>query len=103
MATLRGKRYNARDPVPALSPPKRRIAMAEPTPPQEEPEPGVTFGSTVTILFSDIRGFTEFTESRGDEAAYRMLQQHNTLVQEQIALYGGHVVKTLGDSFMVSF
>lgn len=63
----------------------------------------MTFGSTVTILFSDIRGFTEFTESRGDEAAYRMLQQHNTLVQEQIALYGGHVVETLGDSFMVSF
>ena len=32
-----------------------------------------------------------------------MLRLHNTLVQEQLALYRGHVVKTQGDSFMVSF
>src|SRR6266508_2340724 len=61
------------------------------------------FGPTVTIFFSDIRGFTEFTDAYGDEAAYRMLQHHNGLVQEQIALFGGHIVKTLGDSYMVSF
>ncbi|MEP6753562.1 MAG: adenylate/guanylate cyclase domain-containing protein, partial [Candidatus Dormiibacterota bacterium] len=62
-----------------------------------------SFGSTVTILFSDIRGFTEYTDVYGDEAAYTMLRLHNTLVQEQLALYRGHVVKTQGDSFMVSF
>lgn len=68
------------------------------------PEPGpIAYGSTITILFTDIRGFTEFTDAHGDEAAYRMLQQHNNVVQEQIALYGGHVVKSLGDSFLVSF
>jgi class 3 adenylate cyclase len=61
------------------------------------------FGSTVTIFFSDIRGFTEYTDRHGDEAAYRMLRIHNSLVQEQFALYRGHVVKTQGDSFMVSF
>src|SRR5262249_42904722 len=49
------------------------------------------------------RGFTEYTEAHGDAAAYRMLQYHNAMVQEQIALYGGHIVKTLGDSYMVSF
>lgn len=32
-----------------------------------------------------------------------MLQHHNELVKEQIALYHGHIVKTLGDSYMVSF
>ncbi len=64
---------------------------------------GPAFGSTVTILFSDIRGFTEYTDVYGDESAYRMLRLHNTLVQEQLALYRGHVVKTQGDSFMVSF
>jgi class 3 adenylate cyclase len=62
-----------------------------------------SFGSTVTILFSDIRGFTEYTDVYGDESAYTMLRLHNTLVQEQLALYRGHVVKTQGDSFMVSF
>ena len=65
--------------------------------------PAPAFGSTVTILFSDIRGFTEYTDAHGDEAAYTMLRLHNTLVQEQLALYRGHVVKTQGDSFMVSF
>ena len=70
----------------------------------EEAQPATpAFGSTVTILFSDIRGFTEYTDANGDEAAYTMLRLHNTLVQEQLALYRGHVVKTQGDSFMVSF
>jgi class 3 adenylate cyclase len=70
----------------------------------EEAQPAApAFGSTVTILFSDIRGFTEFTDVYGDESAYTMLRLHNTLVQEQLALYRGHVVKTQGDSFMVSF
>src|SRR3954451_11433613 len=63
----------------------------------------LTFGPTVTIFFSDIRGFTAYIEAHGDDPAYRMLQYHNAMVQEQIALYGGHIVKTLGDSYMVSF
>ena len=72
--------------------------------PGEEGQPAApSFGSTVTILFSDIRGFTEYTDVYGDESAYTMLRLHNTLVQEQLALYRGHVVKTQGDSFMVSF
>ena len=74
------------------------------TGPGEEARPATpSFGSTVTILFSDIRGFTEYTDVYGDESAYTMLRLHNTLVQEQLALYRGHVVKTQGDSFMVSF
>jgi class 3 adenylate cyclase len=66
--------------------------------------PGVPlFGSTVTILFSDIRGFTEYTDKYGDQAAYRMLQLHNNVLKEKLDLYRGHVVKKLGDSYMVSF
>ncbi len=61
------------------------------------------FGATVTIFFSDIRGFTEYTNQHGDEAAWRMLRQHNALVNKQIELFGGRVVKTQGDSFMVYF
>jgi len=60
-------------------------------------------GATVTIAFSDIRGFTEYTDQHGDEAAYRVLQQHNGAVRNQVDLFGGHVVKTQGDSFMVAF
>jgi len=72
--------------------------------PGVETEPTAdSFGSTVTILFSDIRGFTEYTDAHGDEPAYRMLQHHNGIVRDTINLYGGHVVKTQGESFMVSF
>lgn len=60
-------------------------------------------GSTVTIFFSDIRGFTDYTDQYGDEAAFRILQQHNRLVRQQVELFGGQVVKTQGDSFMVVF
>ena len=60
-------------------------------------------GATVTIAFSDIRGFTEYTDQFGDEAAYRVLQQHNGVVRNQVDLFGGHVVKTQGDSFMIAF
>ena len=48
----------------------------------EEAQPATpSFGLTVTILFSDIRGFTEYTDQNGDEAAYTMLRLHNTLVR----------------------
>lgn len=70
---------------------------------QDQVATPVAFGDTITVLFTDIRGFTEFTDLHGDEAGYRMLQNHNSLVTEQIELRGGHIVKGLGDSFMVSF
>jgi class 3 adenylate cyclase len=60
-------------------------------------------GATVTIFFSDIRGFTDYTDQHGDDAAFRILQQHNRLVRRQIDLFAGQVVKTQGDSFMVAF
>jgi class 3 adenylate cyclase len=70
--------------------------------PQDAPGT-VPFGGTVTIFFSDIRGFTDYTEQFGDEAAYRILREHNTIVRKQIEAFGGAVVKTQGDSFMVAF
>jgi class 3 adenylate cyclase len=70
-----------------------------------QPTTGVSlpFGATVTILFSDIRGFTEYTDHYGDEAAYRVIRQHDTVIRSQIETFGGRVVKTQGDSFMVYF
>ena len=60
-------------------------------------------GSTVTILFSDIRGFTDYTDQYGDEAAFQVLQEHNDIVRRQVDSFSGKVVKTQGDSFMVAF
>jgi class 3 adenylate cyclase len=75
-----------------------------PTNPGAQP-PGMLLpsGATVTIFFSDIRGFTEYTNQYGDESAFRVLRQHNALVNKQVEQFGGRVVKTQGDSFMVYF
>jgi len=76
---------------------------ASPGSAESAPTASVPYSGTVTILFSDIRGFTEYTEQYGDEAAYRVLREHNAIVRKQIEALGGTVVKTQGDSFMVSF
>lgn len=78
-------------------------AQGETSSPQAAPGAAVPFGGTVTIFFSDIRGFTDYTEQFGDEAAYRILREHNGIVRKQIETFGGVVVKSQGDSFMVAF
>ena len=83
--------------------PERDKVTESPQSPQAVPGVPVAFGSTVTLLFSDIRGFTQYTDQYGDEAAYQVLQEHNAIVRRQIDAFGGQVVKTQGDSFMVAF
>ena len=58
---------------------------------------------TVTILFSDIEGFTALTERLGDLAAQEVLHRHNAIVREQIEQCSGYEVKSQGDGFMVAF
>ena len=78
-------------------------AQDEGSSPRTAPEAAVPFSGTVTIFFSDIRGFTDYTEEFGDEAASRIVHEQDTIVRSQIEAYGGVVVKTQGDSFMVAF
>lgn len=49
---------------------------------------------TVTILFSDIEGFTDYTGRAGDEAAYQLLQDHNAIIREELQRYGGLLQRT---------
>jgi class 3 adenylate cyclase len=58
---------------------------------------------TVTILFSDIEGFTEINERLGDGPARDILLEHNRIVRSHIERCGGHEVKFQGDGFMVAF
>jgi class 3 adenylate cyclase len=58
---------------------------------------------TVTILFSDIEGFTPILERLGDERAYELLRRHNEIIRAQVQACGGYEVKTAGDGFMVAF
>src|SRR5438093_4130229 len=78
-------------------------AQDEGSSPQTAPEASAQFGGTVTIFFSDIRGFTEHTEEFGDDEASRIVREQGTIVRGRIKAFGGAVVKTQGDGFMVAF
>ena len=64
---------------------------------QELPE------GTVTVLFTDVEGFTDLRTRRGDEAAQEILRAQRELVRQQVERHSGHEVKSLGDGFMVAF
>jgi len=58
---------------------------------------------TVTIVFSDMEGFTAMTERLGDYAAREVVREHNRVVREQVAAHGGHEVELQGDGFLLAF
>ena len=58
---------------------------------------------TVTLLFTDIEGYTALTERLGDRGAQAVLRAHNTIVRRQVAAHGGFEVKSQGDGFMIAF
>jgi len=59
-------------------------------------------GEEIALLFSDLRGFSAFTASHGDEAAFRLTQMHEGILRARIQEYG-IVVKSLGDGVMAAF
>ncbi len=58
---------------------------------------------TVTIVFTDIEGFSGITERLGSRQATEVLQEHNELIRGQVAASGGYEVKSQGDGFMLAF
>lgn len=61
------------------------------------------FTRELTIFFCDIKGFTPFTESRGDIAARAMVQRLNDIVFPALKEFNGTLVKTIGDAVMAYF
>jgi class 3 adenylate cyclase len=58
---------------------------------------------TLTLLFSDIVGYTQMTERLGDEAAHRILRRHNDALRGALRAHNGTEVKSEGDGFMLTF
>jgi serine/threonine-protein kinase len=58
---------------------------------------------SLTIMFTDIVGYTARTaqQSRAEQVA--LLQRHDRLLQPLIRQFGGTLVKTLGDGLLVTF
>lgn len=61
------------------------------------------FKKDVTILFTDICGYTRYMETMGDIRGRSMLQKHNDILFPLVAQFGGVVVKTIGDAIMATF
>ena len=57
----------------------------------------------VSIVFTDLEGFTRYTSRAGDEAALALLADHHLVIGPIVRSRGGKVVKRLGDGLMLSF
>lgn len=58
---------------------------------------------TAAVLFTDLVGFTEYTDVCGDAAAVSVLETQRRLVDRALASRDGRVVKELGDGLMLTF
>jgi class 3 adenylate cyclase len=55
------------------------------------------------FLFADLRDYTRFAETRGDQAAAELLGAYRELVRQEVERYSGAEIRTEGDSFYVVF
>ena len=59
--------------------------------------------TSLTVLFSDLKGSTELYERVGDLVAFDLVKSHFGVLNEAVAMESGAVVKTIGDAVMATF
>ena len=59
--------------------------------------------TSLTFLFTDLKGSTELYERVGDLVAFDLVREHFRVLHEIVASEGGAVVKTIGDAVMATF
>ncbi|TXH05814.1 MAG: adenylate/guanylate cyclase domain-containing protein [Nevskiaceae bacterium] len=58
---------------------------------------------TVTIVFSDMEGFTAMTQRLGDREAHKVIKSHNQIVRSALRQHRGQEVELQGDGFLLAF
>lgn len=58
---------------------------------------------TLTIMFTDIEGFTPLLRTLDEDEAHELVHVHSWTVRECVQRKGGFEVKALGDGFMLVF
>lgn len=65
---------------------------------------GVQMGvSSMTLLFTDLKGSTALYEQFGDAPIFRRVREHFDVLIAAVSAEGGGVVKTIGDAVMATF
>ena len=59
--------------------------------------------TSLTFLFTDLKGSTELYERVGDLVAYDLVKGHFSALNEAVSAEAGAVVKTIGDAVMATF
>ena len=55
------------------------------------------------FLIADVRGYTRFTQERGDEAGARLAERFASLTRERVEAAGGSVIELRGDGALAVF
>ena len=61
------------------------------------------FRKRVTIFFSDLCGYTQYTDEKGDIQSRTLLLKHNRVVLPAIEMHHGKVIEIIGDGVMAAF
>ncbi|WP_257449791.1 adenylate/guanylate cyclase domain-containing protein [Archangium lipolyticum] len=72
----------------------------------EDPRAGMALGGrsvTVTLLATDLRGFTSMSEKLSPEEVVRQLNAYHATLLEQVERHGGTLDKFIGDGALVVF
>jgi class 3 adenylate cyclase len=72
---------------------------------QDDGPPVTAMGpdGSITVMFTDIEGSTALMETLGEVSWLELLEWHDRALRQQTTLFGGSVVKNLGDGFMLGF
>ncbi|MDD2716176.1 MAG: adenylate/guanylate cyclase domain-containing protein [Candidatus Wallbacteria bacterium] len=57
----------------------------------------------LTIMFTDIKGFTEKTSGSSRENLHQLLESHEKLLLPVVSRFHGTLIKTIGDALLISF
>src|SRR5947209_10522632 len=66
-------------------------------------EIGVPASDLRTFLIADVRGYTRFTNERGDEAAARLADRFAALCEQEVGRHDGQVIELRGDEALAVF
>src|SRR6266700_1972282 len=70
---------------------------------REMDDHGDTSAEIRTFLIADVRGYTLFTQERGDEAAAKLASKFAQIAREGVEARGGSVIELRGDEALAVF